>query len=169
MSTIVEELLIRLGIDATGVKTGLANAVNNVRNASSDLDSAAQATNLTVAKNATVASEGLNALKAKTEDVSTVMSQTALRFEGLVGRWQGAITSAVRMIAAPIAGAFAMGATVNSYFSGVAEVATLTGAYNAKLEEWTKKRALLARVNKEDIEIYRKRSEERRVGKECRL
>ena len=156
MSTIVEELLIRLGIDATGLKTGLTNAVNNVKNASSDLDSATQATNLTLAKNATVASEGLNSLKAKTEDVSSAMSHTAQQFEGLVGRWQGAITSAVRMIAAPIAGAFAMGATVNSYFSGVAEVATLTGAYNAKLEEWTKKRALLARVNKEDIEIYRK-------------
>lgn len=61
-----------------------------------------------------------------------------------------------RMVAAPLAGAMSIGSMIKNYFSGVAQVAQMTGAYSTKLEEWRKKRALLSRVTKEDIALYKK-------------
>lgn len=69
-------------------------------------------------------------------------------------------TSTAKMLAttalAPIAGFMSLGAVIKSYFGGVAQVAQMTGAYNTKMEEWRKKRAMLARYNREDIELYKK-------------
>ena len=102
------------------------------------------------------ADQALDQMRDKTNEASKAMQSAGKNFETLAGKWRGAIMGLVRSVAAPIAGAFAMGSTINSYFLGVAQVAQMTGAYSTKLEEWRKKRALLARVNKEDIEMYKK-------------
>ena len=48
------------------------------------------------------------------------------------------------------------GAVLKGYFSDVAQVAQMTGAYSSKMEEWRKKRNMLTRVNNKDIELYKK-------------
>lgn len=69
------------------------------------------------------------------------------------------LANVARMVAAPLAGALSIGSMIKTYFSGVAQVAQMTGAYSTKLEEWRKKRALLNRVTKEDIALYKKSRE----------
>ena len=69
------------------------------------------------------------------------------------------LANVARMVAAPLAGALSIGSIIKTYFSGVAQVAQMTGAYSTKLEEWRKKRALLNRVTKEDIALYKKSRE----------
>ena len=71
-------------------------------------------------------------------------------------KWKATASMLTRTVLAPIAGFMSLGAVIKSYFSGVSEVARLTGAYSTKMEEWRKKRAMLARYNKEDIELYKK-------------
>lgn len=74
----------------------------------------------------------------------------------LGNRWGSMLKGIVTRFAAPVLGAFATGAMVNSYFSGIADVARMTGSYTTQMEEWRKKRELLSRVTREDIELYRK-------------
>lgn len=69
------------------------------------------------------------------------------------------LANVARMVAAPLAGALSIGSMIKTYFSGVAQVAQMTGAYSTKLEEWRKKRALLNRVTREDIALYKKSRE----------
>ena len=88
--------------------------------------------------------------------VSQAAQKTDSEFNNLAQKWKGVITGLVSSVIAPVAGAFAIGKVVNSYMSDVASVATLTGAYSEKLEEWRLKRAQLARVTREDIELYKK-------------
>lgn len=78
------------------------------------------------------------------------------KFNELSQRWVGVFKGIAAQIAAPVAGAFAVGKVINSYMSDIASVATMTGAYSQKLEEWRIKRAMLNRVTKEDIELYKK-------------
>lgn len=62
----------------------------------------------------------------------------------------------IAAMAAPLLGAFSVGAMVNRYMGDVAQVAQMTGRWTAQQEEWIKKRELLSRINREDIELYRK-------------
>lgn len=96
--------------------------------------------------------EGLNSLQSAATKIDN-------EFNGMASRWGGVIQGVLSNVIAPIAGAFAIGKIVNSYMSDVSEVATLTGAYNQKLDEWRIKRAQLARVTKEDIELYKQYKE----------
>lgn len=65
------------------------------------------------------------------------------------------VASIAKMVAAPVMGALSLGAVLKSYFGGVAQVAQMTGQYSKKMEEWRKKRAMLARYNREDIKLYK--------------
>ena len=79
--------------------------------------------------------------------------------DGVTKSALGKISSVAKMFLAPLAGAMSMSAMLKSYFSGVAQVAQMTGAYSPKLEEWRKKRALLARTTREDIQLYKQNRE----------
>ena len=96
--------------------------------------------------------DGLAKLQASAQLVDS-------EFNGMASRWGGVIQGLISNVIAPVAGAFAVGKVINSYMSDVSEVATLTGAYNQKLDEWRIKRAQLARVTKEDIAIYKQYKE----------
>lgn len=93
--------------------------------------------------------KGLNSAKGQ-------ISQTTKAMEQMGSKWTGVAKGLLKTIAAPVAGFMSFGAVMKSYFGGVAQVAKMTGAYSTKMEEWRKKRAMLARVNREDIELYRK-------------
>lgn len=62
----------------------------------------------------------------------------------------------IAAMAAPLLGAFSVGAMVNRYMGDVAQVAQMTGRWTSQQEEWIKKRELLSRITREDIELYRK-------------
>lgn len=92
-------------------------------------------------------------------DLTKSAQATDAKFNEMSHRWAGVIKGLVAQVIAPVAGGFAIGKIVNSYMNDVSQVATLTGAYSQKLEEWRIKRAQLARVTKEDIELYKKSRE----------
>lgn len=81
---------------------------------------------------------------------------TTQAMDKMGAKWAITAKMLTTTVLAPIAGFMSLGAVIKSYFGGVAQVAQLTGAYNTKMEEWTKKRAMLARYNREDIELYKK-------------
>lgn len=112
MATIIDSLLISIGIDSSKAK------------------------------------EGFQSLQAGAQQVDA-------EFNRLSNRWAGVIQGLISTVIAPVAGAFAIGKVVNSYMSDISNVASMTGAYSQKLEEWRVKRAMLQRVTKEDIELYK--------------
>lgn len=81
---------------------------------------------------------------------------TTQAMDKMGAKWASTAKMLTTTVLAPIAGFMSLGAVIKSYFGGVAQVAQLTGAYNTKMEEWRKKRAMLARYNREDIELYKK-------------
>lgn len=76
--------------------------------------------------------------------------------QNLGRQWGSFLQGIVTRFAAPMAGALSVGAMVGSYLSGVSQVARMYGRWTPQMEEWRKKRELLSRVNREDIELYRK-------------
>lgn len=81
---------------------------------------------------------------------------TGQAIDKMGAKWKATASMLTRTVIAPIAGFMSLGAVIKSYFGGISQVAQLTGAYSQKMEEWRKKRAMLARYNKEDIELYKK-------------
>ena len=81
---------------------------------------------------------------------------TTQAMDKMGAKWTSTAKMLTTTILAPIAGFMSLGAVIKSYFGCVAQVAQMTGAYNTKMEEWRKKRAMLARYNREDIELYKK-------------
>lgn len=81
---------------------------------------------------------------------------TTQAMDKMGAKWTSTAKMLTTTILAPVAGFMSLGAVIKSYFGGVAQVAQMTGAYNTKMEEWRKKRAMLARYNREDIELYKK-------------
>lgn len=59
-------------------------------------------------------------------------------------------------LAAPLLATFSVGKVIQGYISDVAQVAEQTGAYSKKAEEARLKQAMLQRVTKEDIELYKR-------------
>lgn len=76
--------------------------------------------------------------------------------QALGRRIGGFIRGIISTVAAPLAGALSAGAIIGSYMGDVAQVAQMTGRYTTQMEEWRKKRELLSRINREDVELYRK-------------
>lgn len=117
MATLLDSLMVSIGLDSKQLAIGLKNAEESIK---------------------------------KTAQSSSVA------MDGLASRTSSTMLGLARSLAAPVAGLLSVGAVIKSYFGGVAQVAQMTGAYSPKLEEWRKKQALLQRVNREDIELYKK-------------
>lgn len=98
-------------------------------------------------------------LQKSKENIQKTSSELAKGADQVAGKAIGQIAGIARMVAAPLAGAMSIGSMIKSYFGGVAQVAQMTGAYSPKLDEWRKKRALLNRVTREDIQLYKKSRE----------
>ena len=77
-------------------------------------------------------------------------------FDKLSTGWASKVRFVASRVLAPIAGSFALGGMISKYQADVGQVAAMTGRYSTKLEEWRYKRAALARVSAQDIEIYKK-------------
>ena len=156
MATVGETLFIALGLDASSAVESLKQFQNNLQNTSSTADNSAQKLENDTQKalqNVDNSTKNINNTLLKAEEQT---KNAGSSFETMTSKWGGALKGLFTSILAPIAGAMTAGAVLKGYFSDVAQVAQMTGAYSSKMEEWRKKRNMLARVNKEDIELYKK-------------
>ena len=156
MATVGETLFIGLGLDASSAVEGLKQLQNNLQNISSTAGNSAQELENDTQKalqNVDNSAKNINNTLLKAEEQT---KNAGSSFETMTSKWGGALKGLFTSILAPIAGAMTAGAVLKGYFSDVAQVAQMTGAYSSKMEEWRKKRNMLARVNKEDIELYKK-------------
>lgn len=101
-------------------------------------------------------SDGVDRLGNKAQQAANKARQAGSEVQAMGRKIGGFLRGIVSTVAAPLAGALSAGAIMGSYFSDVAQMAEQTGRYSKQLEEARKKKALLARVNKEDVELYRK-------------
>lgn len=156
MATVGETLFIALGLDASLAVDSLKQFQNNLQNTSNTaVNSAQKLENDTqnALQNVDNSAKNINNTLLKAEEQT---KKAGSSFETMASKWGGALKGLFTSILAPIAGAMTAGAVLKGYFSDVAQVAQMTGAYSSKMEEWRKKRNMLARVNKEDIELYKK-------------
>ena len=156
MATVGETLFISLGLDASSAVESLKQFQNNLQNTSNTAVNSAQKLENDTQKalqNVDNSAKNINNTLLKAEEQT---KNAGSSFETMTSKWGGALKGLFTSILAPIAGAMTAGAVLKGYFSDVAQVAQMTGAYSTKMEEWRKKRNMLARVNKEDIELYKK-------------
>lgn len=156
MATVGETLFIALGLDASSAVDSLKQFQNNLQNTSNTaVNSAQKLENDTknALQNVDNSAKNINNTLLQAEEQT---KKAGSSFETMTSKWGGALKGLFTSILAPIAGAMTAGAVLKGYFSDVAQVAQMTGAYSTKMEEWRKKRNMLARVNKEDIELYKK-------------
>lgn len=156
MATVGETLFIALGVDTSSAVEGLKQLQNNLQNISSTAGNSAQKLENDTQKalqNVDNSAKSINNTLLKAEEQT---KNAGSSFETMTSKWGGALKGLFTSILAPIAGAMTAGAVLKGYFSDVAQVAQMTGAYSSKMEEWRKKRNMLARVNKEDVELYKK-------------
>lgn len=71
------------------------------------------------------------------------------KFGGLIG-------GAIKRFVLPLLAGLSLNSFFNSFSGDVKQVAQMTGYYTGQMDEWYKKRAMLARVTREDLELYRK-------------
>lgn len=131
MATLGDTLLIHLGIDVEGLKSGLKDAVSSSQKAAQDIGS------------------GQEKQIQKSRTNITELSKTA----------NGALNNVLgiaKRLAGPVTAALSFGAMLKSYWGGMGQVAQMTGAYYKQLDEWREKMAALRRYTKEDLELYRR-------------
>lgn len=138
MAEYVDELMLSIGIDAEKVKAAFAKLQSDMAQVGKQASNAAQP----IAK--------------QLSNVGREASSAGAALNELGGRWKGMFTSLITRYAMPLAGALSIGGLITRHMSAVGQVAQMTGAYFTQLEEYRKKRAMLQRINKEDIELYRK-------------
>lgn len=134
---------------AEEVAEGSAQGIETVGNASADMvNQFEEAVNRF--------SDGVDRLGQKSQQAAARARAAGGEVQAL-GRTIGrSIRGIISTVAAPLAGALSAGAIIGSYMGDVAQVAQMTGRYSTQMEEWRKKRELLSRINREDVELYRK-------------
>ena len=84
------------------------------------------------------------------------IDHTDNKIKDLQNHAKGAAKHMIMSLAAPLLAAFSVGKVIQGYISDVAQVAEQTGAYSKQLEEARLKQAMLQRVTKEDVELYKR-------------
>lgn len=100
--------------------------------------------------------QGMEDLGNKAQQAANKAKRAGSEVRDMGRRIGGFLRGIITTVAAPLAGALSAGAIMGSYFSDVAQMAEQTGRYSKQIEDAARKKALLARINKEDIELYRK-------------
>lgn len=91
-----------------------------------------------------------------TRRIDGAVDHTDAKIEELQHHAADSVKHMIMGLAAPLLAAFSVGKVIQGYISDVAQVAEQTGAYNKKAEEARLKQAMLQRVTKEDIELYKR-------------
>lgn len=100
--------------------------------------------------------QGMQNVADRTREVVDRARQAGSEMQTLGRKWGGFLAGMAARFAAPLAGALSAGAIVGGYMRDVAQVAQMSGRYTSQMEEWRKKRELLSRISREDVELYRK-------------
>lgn len=95
-------------------------------------------------------------LKQGLDNAKSGLKSTSKEMQALGNKWGDVAKDLALKIAGPAAAFMALKKIATSYFSDIEKVATETGAYSKETEELRKKQALLQRIHKEDIELYKK-------------
>ena len=95
-------------------------------------------------------------LRQGLDNAKSGLKSTSKEMVALGKKWGDVAKDLALKIAGPAAAFMALKKIATSYFSDVEKVATETGAYSKETEELRKKQALLQRIHKEDIELYKK-------------
>ena len=90
------------------------------------------------------------------DNAKSGLKSTSKEMQALGKKWGDVAKDLALRIAGPAAAFMALKKIATSYFSDIEKVATETGAYSKETEELRKKQALLQRIHKEDIELYKK-------------
>lgn len=151
----------------SGFARGLAEGLGEAEDEMADAGEAASAETTGLVDAVRELNENLAALNARAgqpfdrvadgaDRARRKTAETASEVEKL-GKSLGArIKSVVTGFAAPMLASLALGGLAKNWLATVGEAAEKTGAVNVKLEEERRKREALARVTREDIELYRK-------------
>lgn len=107
-------------------------------------------------KGAEQGKRGVDKMNESTDKAGKKAQKAGNAMQQLGNRWGGVVSGLVSRFAGPLTAALSVGSMFSSYSSGVAQVAQMYGRWTPQMEEWRKKRDLLSRVNREDIELYRK-------------
>lgn len=102
---------------------------------------------------------GVENVQKDLHKLDNAVKQTGGQVTELGNKWGGTLSGIVKSFAGPLLAGASLGAMVKSYTSDIAKVAKQRGVYNERLEEERKKRALLQRVTKEDLDLYKKSRE----------
>lgn len=95
-------------------------------------------------------------LKQGLDNAKSGLKSTSKEMAALGKQWGDVAKNLALKIAGPAAAFMALKKIATSYFSDIEKVAIETGAYSKETEELRKKQALLQRIHKEDIELYKK-------------
>lgn len=153
----VEQLVVSIGLDPAAFRQGLANVragLQQVETGLQQFGAGLQGAGRGAEQAGARGGAALGQMAAKTREVGNAANQMGARLRSLTDSWAANVKGFVAGIAGPLLGMFAVGSITGGYMSDIAKVAEQTGAYSAKLEEQRKKKELLNRVTKQDVELY---------------
>ena len=139
----IESLVIKVGVDTQSLNTGLAN----IRGGLTRMQSGVQQFGRRMTDSMQQGERGIGKINSSLDTLKSKVQSTG---DSFVQAFRGM----AMQIAAPILGMLSLSSAVSGYISDVQKVAEQTGAYNKQLEEERRKKELLARVTKEDIDRY---------------
>lgn len=145
----VDSLVVSLGLDPKEFQAGLSQIAASLQNIDQNLRDFGQGFMDGMQDALDEVENDANGANKKVKELSNSM-------QDLGRQWGSFLQGIVTRFAAPMAGALSVGAMVGSYLSGVSQVAQMYGRWTPQMEEWRKKQELLSRVNRDDIELYRK-------------
>ena len=102
------------------------------------------------------AGRGANRAGKSTSEAGKKAEEMGKAFQTMGMRWGSYFKGLAMHYLAPLAAGFGIGSIIKSFTGDIAQVAQMTGYYTGQMEAWYKKRAMLARVTREDLELYRK-------------
>ena len=155
----VEYLGIKIALDPSAFKDGLNQVKAGIEQVEAGIEafgSAVEDAGRSARQAGATGGDAMNQMAAKTQQVGKEADKANSKLRSLTDSWASKVKGFVTGVVAPMAGMFAIGGMAAGYMADIAKVAEQTGVYNAKLEEERKKKALLQRVTKEDLELYRK-------------
>lgn len=157
MAADVEQLVISLGLDPSAFRAALSvirGRLDQVEGGLQALGSNMQQAGRAMQDAGAKGKAGMAGLQNEVRRVGAEANKTAASFQKLGDSMLGKLRGIIGTYVAPIAGLGALGGIIGGYASDLAKVAEQTGRYSKQLEEQRKKKELLNRVTKEDLDLY---------------
>lgn len=139
----VEQLVIQIGFDSEKFNAAIEGLQGKMEEFRSKIDELGSRM-----------SDGMDKARQEAERAGSAVEQTAKQAQTAAESFSDFFQKLSTTVFLPISAFFSLKKVFDGYLSDVATAAEATGAYNKSLEEEARKKALLSRVTKQDIEIY---------------